>query len=283
MSKNVKNFAEYHNLNEVKSSIKPYDKVKVGDDAFENPDAGGHWDKKIGKIIWKGTYQELLKSKYKNTVSDWEFDDESEFDDFDLVVVDLYGSQGGPTLFNYDNDPSGAVTFESVKVNETRKFKDFIDVVRAAEVAYGDGDMEIKSTSNGFTYLDVDDEKIEVIVKGNKASIVGGEQNMSMDDFIDLVSGGDPESLYEQIDEISEGKKAKVSKALLQATDNYHAAQLKLQQLQKEFIETSKEDVVKREKLKKEIMSAHKEVQQTEKEFQATLGAEDVDDIEIIW
>lgn len=283
MGKNIKNFAEFHHLNEVKSSIKPYNKVKVGDDAFENPDAGGQWNKKIGKIIWKGTYQELLKSKYKNTVSDWDFDDEIEFDEYDLVVVDLHGNQGGPTLFNYDNDPSGAVTFESVQVDEAKKFKDFIDVVRAAEIVYGNGDMEIKSTSNGFTYLDVDDRKIEVIINGNKASIVGGEQNMTMDDFIDIVSGGDPETLYEQIDKISEGKKAKVSKALLQATDNYHTAQLKLQQLQKEFIETSKEDVVKREKMKKEIITAQKEVQQTEKEFQATLGAEDVDDIEIIW
>ncbi len=206
MGKNVKNFAEYYNLNEAKLKIKPYDKVKVGDAAFE-----------------------------------------------------------------------------SAKIDESKKFKDFIDVARAAEIAYGDGDMEITPTSKGFTYLDVDDNKIEVIIKGNKASIVDGEQNMTIDDFVNLISNDDPESLYECIDEITEGKKAKISKALVQATDKYHEAQLKLQKLQKEFVETPKENVVEREKLKKSIIDAHKEVQQTEKEFQATLGAEDVDDIEIIW
>lgn len=283
MGKNVKNFAEYHNLNEAKLKIKPYDKVKVGDAAFEHPDAGGQQNEKIGKIIWKGTYKELLKSKYKGTAMDWDVDDVADLDEYDLVVVDLYGNQGGPTLFNYDNDPSGTVTFESVKVNESKKFKDFIDVARAAEIAYGDNDMEITPTKNGFTYIDVDDEKIEVIIKGNKASIVGGEQNMTIDDFVNLISNDDPESLYECIDEITEGKKAKISKALVQATDKYHEAQLKLQKLQKEFVETPKENVVEREKLKKSIIDAHKEVQQTEKEFQATLGAEDVDDIEIIW
>lgn len=87
---------------------------------------------------------------------------------------------------------------------------------------------------------------------------------------------------FNEFHEINEAK-AKVSKALLAATDKYHEAQFNLQKLQKEFVETSKEDVVKREKLKKQIIDAHKEVQQTEKEFQATLGAEDVDDIEIIW
>jgi hypothetical protein len=35
-----------------------------------------------------------------------------DWSDYDLVVVNIKGSQGGPTLYNYDNDPSGCVVFE---------------------------------------------------------------------------------------------------------------------------------------------------------------------------
>lgn len=90
---------------------------------------------------------------------------------------------------------------------------------------------------------------------------------------------------FHNLNDLNEVKKpkARISKALLQATDRYHDAQLELQRLQKEFIATPKEDVLKREKLKKEILAAREEVRKTEKEFQATLGAEEIDDIEIIW
>jgi len=105
---------ENEELNEAKKKIKPYKKVKVGDMGMENPDAGGEWNNELGKVLWKGTYKELKKSKYKDLDSDWEFDSPEEFDDYDLIVIDLKGWDGGPTLFNYDNDPSGTVVFESI-------------------------------------------------------------------------------------------------------------------------------------------------------------------------
>jgi len=90
--------------------IKDYQDVKVGDVAFENPNAGGEWNNEQGKIIWKGTYDELLKSKYKDLLEDWEVNDEDDGpQNYDLVIIDI--PSYGPTLFNYNNDPSGVVVF----------------------------------------------------------------------------------------------------------------------------------------------------------------------------
>ena len=93
--------------------IKPYNQVKVGDMAFENPDAGGEWDNEIGEVLWKGTYGQLKKSKYKNTLLDWDdITNESDTETPDLLVIQTTGWDGGPTLFGYNNDPSSCVVFE---------------------------------------------------------------------------------------------------------------------------------------------------------------------------
>ena len=78
---------------------------------------------------------------------------------------------------------------EEIKsLNENKKIKTFLDVV---EFMDGENyDMKVKETKNGFTYEDIEDETIEVIVKGKKASIVDGEQNMDLDAFVELVAGG---------------------------------------------------------------------------------------------
>lgn len=109
------------NVNEAKKKIKKYADVQIGDIAYENPEAGGEWDNEEGEIVWKGTYKELKASRYKNTAKDW--DDLSDIDDYDLVVVDI--PSYGPTLFNYDNDPSGCVVFESINIQEKLSDKDY--------------------------------------------------------------------------------------------------------------------------------------------------------------
>lgn len=107
-------FKKYFNLklNEGKKKIKKFSEVKIGDMAYENPDAGGEWDNDLGEVLWKGDYKELTKSKYKKLIQDWEVEDEDEREDemnnYDLIVID----DGGPTLFNYDGDPSGCVVFK---------------------------------------------------------------------------------------------------------------------------------------------------------------------------
>ncbi len=71
------------------------------------------------------------------------------------------------------------------------------------------------------------------------------------------------------------------SKKLAKATDEYHDAQLKLQELQKKFIETGKENKTEREELKKAIIDQNKIVKQKEGIFQKALGDEDITDLEI--
>jgi len=71
------------------------------------------------------------------------------------------------------------------------------------------------------------------------------------------------------------------SKKLAKATDAYHDAQLKLQELQKKFIETGKENKAERESLKKAIIDQNKIVKQKESIFQKALGDEDITDLEI--
>jgi hypothetical protein len=71
------------------------------------------------------------------------------------------------------------------------------------------------------------------------------------------------------------------SRKLIKATDEYHEAQLKLQELQNEFVKTTKEDTSKREQLKKAIIDQNKIVKQKEAIFQKALGDEDIDDLEI--
>lgn len=71
------------------------------------------------------------------------------------------------------------------------------------------------------------------------------------------------------------------SRKLTKATEEYHEAQLKLQNLQKEFVKTKKEDTSKREELKKAIIEQNKIVKQKESIFSKALGDEDIDDLEI--
>jgi len=93
--------------------IKPYAQVKVGDMAFENPDAGGEWDNETGKVPWKGTMDELNKSPYAHLLKDWNSEDDVVVEEYDLIVIQTTGWDGGPTLFNYNNDPCGVVVFDN--------------------------------------------------------------------------------------------------------------------------------------------------------------------------
>jgi hypothetical protein len=71
------------------------------------------------------------------------------------------------------------------------------------------------------------------------------------------------------------------SKKLQKATEEYHEEQLKLQQLQNEFVKSAKEDSIKREQLKQAIIAQNKVVKQKESIFAKALGDEDIKDFEI--
>lgn len=73
----------------------------------------------------------------------------------------------------------------------------------------------------------------------------------------------------------------KASKKLMEATDDFHSAQLKLQELQKQYIGTAKENKNEREELKKAILDQTKIVKQKESIFQKALGDEHIQDLEI--
>ena len=73
----------------------------------------------------------------------------------------------------------------------------------------------------------------------------------------------------------------KSSKKLIEATDDFHDSQLKLQELQKKYIGTSKENKTEREGLKEAIINQTKIVKQKENIFQKALGNEDITDLEI--
>ena len=73
----------------------------------------------------------------------------------------------------------------------------------------------------------------------------------------------------------------KMSKKLMEATEDFHSSQLKLQELQKKYIGTAKENKTEREELKKAIIEQTKIVKQKEGIFQKALGDEDITDLEI--
>jgi len=88
-------------VNEAKlPEAKPFKQVKVGEIAYDI-----YGDDKLGEIVWKGSFKDLMKSKYKKDVED----DMIEFieDDSDIVVVDV--PQYGAVVFQYDEDPSSAI------------------------------------------------------------------------------------------------------------------------------------------------------------------------------
>ena len=73
----------------------------------------------------------------------------------------------------------------------------------------------------------------------------------------------------------------KASSKLKRITEEYHQEQLKLQELQREFIGTEKENKNKREELKKAIISQKTIVKQKEELFNKSIGDEDFKDFEI--
>jgi len=89
--------------------IKPYADVKVGDSVYNNPCPSEVGDYE-GKVVWKGTVDELMTSQYHWTLDDdWgdgEIDPVEMARDYDLVLV---STEDGLILFNYNNDPCGVV------------------------------------------------------------------------------------------------------------------------------------------------------------------------------
>lgn len=85
--------------------------------------------------------------------------------------------------------------------------------------------------------------------------------------------------------ELNEEKSKKVeskeSKKLLELTEDYHNAQLKLQELQKKFVGITKENKIEREELKEAIINQSKIVKQKESIFKKAIGNEDIQDLEI--
>jgi hypothetical protein len=65
------------------------------------------------------------------------------------------------------------------------------------------------------------------------------------------------------------------SKELKKATDKYHEALLKYQQLQKKFV--AEPNPAKREPMKAALIAAHKEAKAAEKEFNHVVASEPVD------
>ena len=78
-----------------------------------------------------------------------------------------------------------------------------------------------------------------------------------------------------------EESEIKTSKKLMEVTDKFHNEQLKLQELQKQYVGTTKENKTEREELKKAIIEQTKIVKQSESIFQKALGNEDIKDLEI--
>ena len=68
------------------------------------------------------------------------------------------------------------------------------------------------------------------------------------------------EPLKKYNDFITEGKSTGSSREMMKATDKFHDETLKLQRLQSEFVKTDKEDVKKREILKKKMIEQNRNV-----------------------
>ena len=78
-----------------------------------------------------------------------------------------------------------------------------------------------------------------------------------------------------------EKNEAKKQSKLFALTEDYHEAQIKLQELQKAFIKTEKENKSEREKLKAEIIEQTRIVKEKSKSFNRALGEQDIIDLEI--
>ena len=84
---------------------------------------------------------------------------------------------------------------------------------------------------------------------------------------------------------VSENKERKLvetqSKKLLEDMDSFHSEQLKLQELQKQYVGITKENKTEREELKKAIIIQTRLVKEKESRFKKALGNEDITDLEI--
>lgn len=97
--------------------IKTFDEIEVEKDgAYEHPNAGGEWNNLDGEILWKGSYSALLESDYAYLISEFDEEDEGATDYDQLVVVDL--EVYGATLYNYDCDPSGVVSYQDTYLED---------------------------------------------------------------------------------------------------------------------------------------------------------------------
>jgi hypothetical protein len=77
----------------------------------------------------------------------------------------------------------------------------------------------------------------------------------------------------EDIDDMT----SKPSKSMTTTAERYRTEMLKLQDLQREFVLTSKNDVVKRESLKKKLVVQTKIARQAEAEFEKMVSTEEDD------
>jgi hypothetical protein len=68
---------------------------------------------------------------------------------------------------------------------------------------------------------------------------------------------------------------------LISVTEEYHNAQIELQKLEKSLIETDKENIAKREELKKAIIEKKRDIKEKQKSFNKFLGDEDIKDLKI--
>jgi hypothetical protein len=86
-------------------------------------------------------------------------------------------------------------------------------------------------------------------------------------------------TIQEKIQEEKIKEKSKIK--LLNLTEEFHESQTKLQKLQKEYIQTEKENKTERERLKAEIIEQSRIVKERSKAFNKALGEQDFIDLEI--
>lgn len=125
--------------------FKTFDEVKIGDEAFvidmDETDPAG-------KIIWKGTSEELKKSKYIKILDG--LDDIDFYDGYNLVIVNIEGN--GPQLFNYDEDEDGVVAYkDNNSLNEESDQLNSQSTISLPELA----EELIEQITNGASHSDV--------------------------------------------------------------------------------------------------------------------------------
>ena len=95
---------------------KPFKDVQLGETVLMSLEPND----KVGTIMWKGTFKELKENKaYRSFAELIEYEDPDELDGYDWVIVNSITE--GPTIFNYDCDPSGVMVPIEVIVEDKRK------------------------------------------------------------------------------------------------------------------------------------------------------------------